>query len=797
MAREVKEKEMLSPRVRRLKETLLEAGPRLSTERLKFLKEVYHETEGQPTVIRRAKLFDRFLREMTISIDENPIAGKLTPYRVGVLPFPEVSCKWMKTETRFHSSLGEVEVTEEDLPMLREAADYWEDRCILSRTKEIWSQKYGGRLDRDQCVALGVWADQVATPRGRLNVDYGKVLNRGLEAIIEEAQAELAKRPLVFSGALSERNFLNAVIIACRAVIELARRYASLAREMAQREAAPERRRELEKIAETCEWVPAKPARTFYEAVQSFWFIHLACLLERNGSGYCPGRFSQYMYPYYERDKDECRITEEETLELLELLFIKFTEVGAQFESATRFQQAMGSKFQNISLGGVTPDGKDATNEIDFLLLEAQKQVRTIQPTLSLLYHDKMSQKLLFKALEVVKTGIGMPAFFNNDLNVQALAAHGTSLEDARNHCIVGCVERGFSHTGNSLWGGPINMAKFLELALNNGRDPLTKKKLGPQTGEAETFRSYDELHDAVKKQFQYFGTPFFEFQFTSNAIDAELWPLPFASALVDDCIKRGKDMGAGGSKYSMDGCSTVGTVDLANSLAAVRKLVFEEKQVTMKELLKALHANFEGYEELRNLLLKAPKYGNDDDYVDEITREWYDIYYQEHQQKQGRCHLGRPTRPNALSVTRHFPFGASMGALPSGRKAREPLADGSVSAMPGTDVNGPTALLNSASKAIDNSRYTCSLLNMKFHPSSLASEPGLNKMIALIKTYMDLGGHHVQFNVVSHETLKDAQIHPENYRDLIVRVAGFSAFFIHLDSVVQNEIIKRTELRF
>lgn len=793
----IETKPLLSDKVRGLRESLLSSKPQLCCERLTFLKEVYAETEGEPTIIRRARLYDRFLQGKTIFIDDNPIVGTLTKYRVGVMPFPEASCSWMKKETRFSSALGTIETTEEQRQMLREAADYWERRCVAFRTKEVWAQKYGDIMNADDCRELGVWRGEYFQPKGRICLDYGKVLNKGFAGVIREAEEELRRLPLGDLEAQQKRNFLNAVIIAGNAVVALAQRYASLARDTAQREPDPERRRELAKVAETCQWVPQKPARSFYEAIQSFWFVHLAALLERNGSGYCPGRFSQYMYPFYKKDKEEGNITESEALELLELLFIRFTEVGVHFESGTRFTEAMGSKFQNISLGGVTPEGKDATNDIDFLLLEAQKRVRLIQPTLSILFHNKMSDDFLLKAAEVVGTGIGMPAFFNNDLNIQSLLNHGASLEDARNHCIIGCVERGFSRTANTMAGAPINIAKFLELALNNGRDALSGKQLGPKTGEATAFRSYGELCDAVKRQFQYFAQPFFDLQFTSNALHAEIFPTPFASALVDDCIKKGKDIGEGGSRYSMDGCNTVGTVDLANSLAAIKKLVFEEKRITMVQLLEALRTDFDGHEEIHRLLLDAPKYGNDDDYVDEIVREWFDIYWQEFRQKRSTCHLGRPTMPIAFSVSRHFPLGAATGALPSGRKARLPLTDGSVSAMPGTDKKGPTALIRSAAKVIDTTKFGASLLNMKFHPSALKTRAGLMKLIALVKTYVDWGGHHVQFNVVSADTLREAQLHPEKYRDLIVRVAGFSAFFVQLDPKVQDEIIKRSELRF
>jgi len=337
-------------------------------------------------------------------------------------------------------------------------------------------------------------------------------------------------------------------------------------------------------------------------------------------------------------------------------------------------------------------------------------------------------------------------------------------------------------------------MPKLLELALNNGGDPLTGKQLGPRTGEAASFASYDELEEATRKQFEHFLRLKMEWEIAGSALAADM-PEPFTSALVDDCINNGKDQFEGGARYEMDGCTPTGTVDLADSLAAIKKLVFEEKRISMGQLLEALAADFEGHEELHRMLLDAPKFGNDDDHVDLIAKRWFDLFEREHRKYTN--HLGKTMRPFTASVTFHTFFGKSCGALPSGRKSRLPLADASVSAFPGMDRNGPTALLHSATKVLDTIKYASGQINMKFHPTALKTREGLKKLIALIKTYVDLGGHHIQFNVVSAETLKDARLHPENYRSLIVRVAGFSAYFIHLDPDVQDEIIRRTELSF
>lgn len=785
---------LLSKRVRDLRESLLQIQPRLSCERLRCLAEVYQDVKGEAPVTTRAKVFEKLLKEMTIFIDENPIVGTLTQYRAGVQPYPEASCKWMMKEYEYSTALGKGRLSDDDKRLLAEAIDYWGERCLVSKADEMWQEKYPGLKRSDFDAKAGAWMppNSAVINTFRCSVDYGRVVHKGLKEVIKEAQNEIQALPLVSLEAFRKRDFLGAVIRCLNAVIAFAKRYADLADSMANKEMDPDRKKELQKIAATCRWVPENQARNFYEAVQSFWFTHLATEIEGVSGGHSPVRFPQYMYPFYKKDKENGTITEEEAIELLELLFIKFSEINI-YQGGAFYNAAMSNLFQNMNLGGVTPDGNDATNELDFMILEAQRRVRMMQPTLSVLYHDKMSEEFLLKALELVRIGIGMPAFFNCNLNIQRSLSHGASLEDARNHCIVGCIEQGYSHSNATVKDGWINMAKILELALYDGKDPLTGKQLGLQTGNAEAFTSYNELHEAVKKQFQYQFQLYFEYEFGSHSYLTEYFPAPFTSALINDCIKRGKDVNGGGARYEIDGISPCGMIDLADSLTAVKKLVFEEKKVTMKDLIKALRADFEGYEQLHKICLEAPKYGNDDIRADQTASDWFRIFEQE--QSGYKNHVGAPLRAFALSVTTHFPFGVRTGALPNGRKKGVPLADGSVSASPGMDRNGPTALINSACRVADNLKYGSNLLNMKFHPVALKDRAGLRKLLSLIKTYVDLGGHHVQFNVVGADTLKDAQLHPEEYRDLIVRVAGFSAYFIHLDPVVQNEIIKRTEI--
>ncbi|MFC2063018.1 glycyl radical protein [Chloroflexota bacterium] len=778
-------------RVKRLKEEFLKAEPRLSCERLYHLRDFWKETEGEPLPIRRAKFFAKHLSERTIIIDENPIAGTLTEHSFGFQAYPEFYCEWMEQESGIFTHLGEAKLKEEEIKILKETVAYWRDKCSGFKIRETAREKYGGPII-EELTQAALFSNSDQHYLARNNPDFGKVLNKGLEGIIVEIDAELSKLAFGDLEDYQKEVFLKGMKIACNAVIKFALRYAALAKEMAGKETDPKRKKELERTAAACARVPAKPARTFYEALQSFWFTHLATHIEATSSGRSPGRFARYMYPFYQKDKAAGKITTEEVIELLDLLFLKFSSVVA-FQPRRRFRENMGNMFQNIAVGGITETGEDATNEMDYLLLEAQYRVHLLQPTLSVLYHDKLPQDFLLKCVELIRTGIGMPAFFSNEQIMSGLLTIGVSLEDARNCALVGCIEGTAAQNTAPEQGSVINMPKLLEWALYNGFDPHSGKRLGLKTGDAEKFKTYEELHEAIRKQVAHFVAMQQEYCNMATVIKLDSAPMVFESALINDCIKNGKDSNGGGARYRRDGQNPIGIVDFADALAVIKKLVFEEKTVTMKELLAALKANFKGYEELRKKMLEVPKYGNNDDYVDRIAKEWYGTYYDEHQQY--RDHMGAVLQPCIASVTRHFTMGVATSALPNGREAWVPFADGAVSAEPGKDIKGPTALVLSATNVIDNTKYAASLFNMKFTPSVLKTREGQRKLLNLVKTFMDLGGYHIQFNVVGAETLRDAQLHPEKYRNLIVRVAGFSAFYIHLEEYVQNEIIKRTEL--
>jgi len=787
----VKKEETLSPRVKKEKEALLAAPGQIDTERAKILLDVYQNDGTDPIIIKRAKVFHRLCTEKTLFIDGNPIVGTLTKYKYGAQLFPEEGCAWMDRAEEFHLKRSQTKVTPEVREWINKCLELWLHANLFSVSRRIILEKLG--VDTRVMGKCGVWTE--ITPHGNRHMifaDYEGVLKKGLKAFLAEVEEAESKLDAGEPDALDKYYFYQAAKLCLNGLMTLAQRYASLAREMAKDEKNKERKRELEEIAEICEWVPANPARNFREAIQSFWFVMLGIWLEAPAELNAPPiTFTKCLAPFYRRDKAEGTITESEAIELIQFYILQCNRLcdilsphGRRF-SQTRLGLQLG-------LGGYTPDGGDASNEVDYLVLEAQRQVQMPEPLVNIVYHDKIPNELLLKCIELVKTGIGQPAFHNGRVAVERHLFHNkASLNEARTCGIAGCVQSALPGIMNGYWYIRLGVAKMVEFVLENGKDPLTGIQLGVQTGDANSFKTYDEFYQAFVKQLEYYLP-------LSHDASRIVWncqrdyPTPFGSTLVRDCIEKGKDLVDGGARYSFgDGICLVGAVDAANSLAAIKKLVYEDKKITMSQLREALAANFEGYEDIQRMCLDAPKYGNDDDYADSIAKDIYDICYELTPKTD---HLGQRVMPSAYSVAAHTAQGEYTGALPNGRKARLALADASVSAQGGTDKSGPTALVKSAAKILDGVKYSSTHFNMKFHPTALKGQ-GRQKLLSLIKTYFDLGGYHVQFNCVSGETLREAQLHPEDYKDLIVRVAGFSAFFIHLDKDLQDEIIKRTEL--
>jgi pyruvate formate-lyase/glycerol dehydratase family glycyl radical enzyme len=777
-------------RTERIIEQFLSITPEICVERAKLITQSYKETEALPMVLRRAKALEKILGEMSIFIQpEELIVGNQASKPRSSPVFPEFSIKWLMGELdRLEKRSGDVFLISEDKKeVIREIAPYWEGRT----SNELATSLMGEETKRAQMAGVFTVGNYFFNGVGHIAVDYAKVLAVGLEGIIAEAEAEMEKLDRTKPEDVKKLQFLEAAIITNRAVIHFAERYAAEAERLAAEEGDPQRKAELEEIARVCRKVPAQPAESFWEALQSFWFIQLVIQLESNGHSISPMRFDQYMYPYYEADMEN--ITIEEAQELLDLLWVKFNEINkVRDEDSTK---AFGGypMFQNLIVGGLTRDGEDATNPMSFMCLHATANTRLYQPSISIRIHEGTPEELYLKAAEVSRVGLGMPAYYSDRICIPMLLSRGLTREDARDYGIIGCVE---PQVGGKTEGWHdaafFSMAKVLELALNDGYCAQCEEQVGLHTGDLTDFASFDDVMDAYRVQMEYFVRLLIE---ADNAVDmahAQRTPLPFLSSMVADCIEKGKSLQEGGAHYNFTGPQGVGVGNVADSLAALKHLVYEEGAVTTEELKAALDANFADQEDLRQMLInRAPKYGNDDDYADELAREGAAIYCREVEKYTNP--RGGQFQPGLYPVSANVPLGTMVAALPDGRKAGTPLADG-VSPVSGRDNRGPTAAVLSVARLDHQIASNGTLLNQKYHPSALKDEDGLRNLIAVTETLFKRGGFHVQYNVVSRETLLDAQEHPENYRDLVVRVAGYSAFFTALDPALQNDIIARTE---
>lgn len=556
------------------------------------------------------------------------------------------------------------------------------------------------------------------------------------------------------------------------------------------------RKQELLQIAANCDVVPAHAPQTYWQAIQMYWFVHLGVTTELNPwDAYSPGRLDQHLNPFYEKDTEAGILDDEKALELLECLWVKFNnqpappKVGITLKESSTY-----TDFANINTGGITPDGQNGVNEVSYLILDCMDEMKLLQPSSNVQISKKTPMKFLKRACEISRKGWGQPAFYNTEAIIQELLNAGKSIEDARRGGTSGCVETGAFGNEAYILTGYFNLPKILEITLHNGFDPVSKKQLGLQTGEATDFHSYEELFEAYKKQVEYFADIKMEGSNIIEKIYAEYMPAPFLSVITNDCISNGKDYNAGGARYNINYLQGVGIGTITDSLTAIKYNVLDEKKFTMEELMEAMEHNFEGYEKIANLVRnKTPKYGNDDDYADDVMQAVFDFYYHT---VTGRPNMkGGTYRINMLPTTCHVYFGEVMLASPNGRLAHKPVSEG-ISPEKGADICGPTAVVKSASK-MDHVRTGGTLLNQKFTPSVVAGEEGLTQMANLVRSYFNMDGHHIQFNVIDRQTLIDAQNNPEEYKDLIVRVAGYSDHFRNLSKALQDEIIERTEQSF
>jgi len=780
-------------RIKKLREQSLGIKPYVTPERAKLITEFYKSDSADKvsSPVRRALAFKYLLENKEVCINaQELIVGERGPAPRATPTFPEITAHSLEDlrilDTRKKISFA---VNEETKKLYKEEIiPFWKGKAIrdiiFGEMTEKWKAAY----------EAGVFTEFMEQRAPGHTVLDDKIYKKGFIDFKKDIETSIKSLDsLNDPEAPKKREELKAMEICADALIMYAERHAEKARELAKKEKNPERRKELERIAENCSRVPAHTPRDFWEALQYYWFVHLGVIIELNTwDSFNPGRLDQHLYPFYKKGLDEGTLTPDKAKELLQAFWIKFNNQPAPPKvGVTAEESATYTDFALINTGGIKQDGSDAVSELSYLILDVVEEMRILQPSSMVQISKKTPDAFLKRALKIIKTGFGQPSVFNTDAIVQELIGQGKSVEDARNGGASGCVETGAFGKENYNLTGYFNLNKVFEITLNNGVDPRTGKEIGLKTGDASSFKSFADLSEAFKKQLNYFV----DIKVKGNDVIERLYvkylPSPFLSLLIDDCIARGKDYHDGGARYNTSYIMGVGLGSITDVLASVKYNVFDEKQITMQDLLEALGDNFEADETLRQRFLnKTPKYGNDDDYTDEIMRSIFEAYY--------AAVRGRPNTKggfyeiNLLPTTVHIYFGKVVGATPDGRKAAEPLSEG-ISPVQGADRKGPTAVIKSASK-MDHLRTGGTLLNQKFTPHLLADEDGIAKLAHLIRSYFKLNGHHIQLNVVSADMLRDAQRHPEKYRDLIVRVAGYSDYFVDIAVDLQDEIIKRTE---
>ena len=782
-------------RVRRLREESLNTQPRLYMERAVLETEAYRKYEGTVSVPElRALTLRHFFAHKTISIHRGElIVGEKGDGPQSAPTFPELCCHTIEDmRIMDQRELIRFAVTPEDLRIQKEEIiPYWEKRSIRYRILNSMSDEWKAAYE------CGIFTEFMEQRGPGHTVGSNKIYQKGFLDYQEDIRRAMDALDFVHDkDALHRKEELSAMSIACEAVIILGRRYEALAREMAAAETDPQWKADLLAIAENCAVVPAHKPQTFHQALQMYWFVHLAVTSELNPwDSYSPGRLDQHVYPFYRDDVAAGRLTRDQALELLECLWVKFNNQPAPPKvGVTLKESGTYTDFANINTGGIAPDGSDGVNDVSYLILDCMDDMKLLQPSSNVQISRKTPMKFLLRACEISRKGWGQPAFYNTEAIVQELLAAGKSLEDARRGGTSGCVETGAFGNEAYILTGYFNLPKILELTLYNGYDHVAGRQLGLPLGNAEDFHSYEELLDAYHKQIEYFLDIKIRGSNLIESIYANYMPVPFLSVITNDCIATGKDYNAGGARYNTSYLQGVGIGTVTDSLAAIRFQVFDGKNITMRDLLRAMREDFANDPQILNLVQNhSPKYGNDDDYADDIMRSVFEFYRD--------TVTGRPNqrggtyRVNMLPTTCHVYFGEVMLASANGRRAGKPVSEG-ISPEKGADTNGPTAVLRSCAK-MDHLSTGGTLLNQKFTPSVVAGEAGLRQMANLIRAYFNMDGHHIQFNVIDRQTLLDAQAHPEEYKDLIVRVAGYSDHFRNLSRALQDEIIARTEQSF
>ena len=782
----------MNERIKRLHQQSMETEPTLTIERALIETEFYKENYGKmPNCILRARNFYEICKKKTIYIGQDElIVGERGPVPKAVPTFPELTCHTVEDlHTLNTRDLQPYRISQEDIDRYeREVIPYWKGRTqrerIFSHVSREWEEAYHA----------GVFTEFMEQRAGGHTSMDGKMYRRGLldtKALIAEA---LAKLDFINDPeATDKQQELQAMDISCDAAILFAERHADMAEKMAEEERNPQRKAELRKIADVCRWVPAHAPRDMQEAIQMYWFVHLGTDTELNGWDCMnPGHIDQHLYPFYEKGLKEGTLTRDKAKELISCLWIKFNNQPAPPKvGITALESGTYNDFTNINIGGIDREGKDAVNDVTYMILEVQEELHELQPGLSIHVAKVNPDEFVMAGARVIRQGHGYPSCFNPDVYTKELIRQGKTVEDANEGGCSGCIEVGAFGKEAYILTGYLNTPKILEITLNNGIDPMTGKKLGLETGDPRTFKTFDELYEAYHKQMVHFVdmklavNNYIERMFSLYA------PATFLSLFIDDCISKGKDYYSGGARYNTTYIQCTGLGTITDCLSTLKKHVFEDKKFTMDEILTAVSRNFEGNEKMRQFIInRTPFFGNDDDYADTIAVKVYDDLV--------RAIEGHPntrggkTQLNMLSTTCHNYFGSVCGASVNGRLAKFAISDGTSPAH-GADTNGPTAVIKSLGK-LDQTKSGGTLLNVRFVPSLLKRDEDLKKLVSLIRAYFNMGGHHIQFNIVDTQTLLDAQKEPESYKDLLVRVAGYSDYFNDMTEQLQNEIIARTE---
>ncbi|RDY26596.1 glycyl radical protein [Romboutsia weinsteinii] len=782
-------------RTRKLRHQSLEAQPYISIERARLITEAYKKYEGSvETPILRALAFKYYIENRTICINDGElIVGEKGDAPQGSPTYPELCCHTMEDLEVMHSrEIINFDVSEEARKIQEEEIiPYWKGRQtrnrIVSSMDTEWVDAYES----------GIFTEFMEQRAPGHTVCGDTIYKKGFLDLKKDAENSISKLDFINDmDAYNKKIDLEAMIICCEAMVVLGDRYAAKARELAEKEIDENKRNDLLLIARNCEIVPASKPQNYHQAIQMYWFVHIGVTTELNiWDAFSPGRLDQHLNLFYENDLEEGLLNREKAQELLECLWVKFNNQPAPPKvGITLKESGTYTDFANINTGGISPDGQNGVNEVSYIILDVMDEMKLLQPSSNVQISRKTPQRFLKRACEISRKGWGQPAFYNTEAIVQELLEAGKTLADARLGGTSGCVETGCFGKEAYVLTGYMNIPKILELTLNNGFDPISKKQLGLKTGDARDFKSYEELFDAFKQQLSYFIDIKVKGNLIIENIYAKHVPCPLMSSIVDDCIEKGMDYHRGGARYNTRYIQGVGIGTITDCLTAIKYNVFDNKKFDMDTLLKAMEANFNGYEAIHNMLVnKSPKYGNDDDYADELMQDVFNFYNKEV--------TGRPTvsgghhRINMLPTTCHVYFGEVMGASANGRLSGKPVSEG-ISPEKGADTNGPTAVIKSCSK-MDHLKTGGTLLNQRFAPSVVEGDEGLDNMANLVRAYFNMDGHHIQFNVFDKNVLLKAQENPDEYKDLIVRVAGYSDHFNNLSRALQDEIIGRTEQTF